>query len=342
MIDLRYSRWLGAVPSAQTPAWALIGQDGGQSIDVGGASLFVFSDTLLAPLQPHGGEPPPFPVTADGPCLFLGNCAAVGSGNALQQALGGMRYFCDDDGFPVEVIPSTAAERAAGLRFWPEHGIHVDGQVYLYYLGIESTGSSSVWDFRNTGVGLATVDVGSGVCERILRDGDWRLWRPIGDDFHLGVQVVAEGGHIYVFGSRRHGVVTDAVLARVERHRIADATAYAYLDAMGGWVGDARAAASLGACAGDYSVSFNPYLGRYLMAFVDGYAKKLLLRVADRLEGPYSDAVVVGRLPHRSASELLYCGFEHPQYAGDGGRRVYVSYSEPAFSRNSLLEVCFS
>ena len=68
----------------------------------------------------------------------------------------------------------------------------------------------------------------------------------------------------------------------------------------------------------------------------------MLLRLSDDLAGPYSPPEVVGRLPHLRSSELVYMGFEHPKFATDGGRRVFVSYCQPSFTLNTLLELCFA
>jgi hypothetical protein len=341
---IRSGRLLGAFPRTRTELWALVGQDGGQSVDLGASTLFLFSDTLLAPLRSvpgRGASRLPFRFQADGPCYFLANCAGVAFGRDLRDALASLRYFCGADGIPTQLLPPTPVERGFGLRFWPEHGVYLDGSVYLYYLGIQTTGQT-VWDFRNRGVGLAVLDPASGVCRRLRHDGDWRLWHPISDDLHFGVQVLAHGDHLYVFGSRRRGLRVDALLGRVPPEAISDPASYRYLQpGSGRWVADLRQAGSLGACGADYSVSFNPYLGSYLMAFVDSFTKQLFIRLADDVRGPYSPPRLVGRLPHLPSSELIYTGFEHPKFAADSGRRVYVSYCQPSFTPNSLLELCF-
>jgi hypothetical protein len=68
---------LGYAPAARGVGWALAGQDGGQSIDLGDRKLFVFSDTLLART---GRLNEPLPATFNrGNAVFLANCAAVSS-----------------------------------------------------------------------------------------------------------------------------------------------------------------------------------------------------------------------------------------------------------------------
>jgi Domain of unknown function (DUF4185) len=339
---VRYVRLTGSAPHTRTDAWVLVGQDGGQSVDIGGETLFLFSDTLLAPLlAPATAQMPPFPFDINGPCYFLANCAGIASGTDLRGALDGMRYLCDGEGIPALVVEPTRDEHRSGLRFWPLHGIWLHGRVYLYYIGIQATGASTMWDFRNRGIGIAVLDPGSGQSERMRHDGDWRLWQPSSDDLHFGVQILAHGGHLYVFGSRRRGFDTDGFVGWVAADDIADPAAYRFAVPGGQPVADLHEAGSLGPCGSDYSVSFNAHLGRYLMLYVDGFTKRLMLRLGDDIVGPYSAPVVVGGLPHLPSSELIYMAVEHPGFARDGGRRVAISYCQPSFTPNSLVEVGF-
>src|SRR5205809_530118 len=110
-----------------------------------------------------------------------------------------------------------------------EHGAYLNGCVYLYYIGIQTVDPTSIWGFRNVGSGLARFDPATGECERLLVRGGWRMWRPLGLDMHFGVQVVRDGEFCYVFGSVRHGLFSQAILARVRPDDIADLDAYTYL-----------------------------------------------------------------------------------------------------------------
>jgi hypothetical protein len=327
-------RHLGTAPLTTGAAWRLIGQDGGQTIELGGGeTLFVFSDTL---------------IEAAGNRVLLANCAALSNAGRLDEALAGLRYYEDHRGWPRQILRPNHDERRRNLRFWPAHGVYSGGKVWLFYLGIEFFNPSSDWGFRNLGAGLAVLDPATGEATRLRRghparpaEGDWCLWKAHGDDFHFGVQTLREGGWIYVYSSLRHGYHAQAGVARVEEERIGHPGAYTFLAADGSWTGSLADAASLGPCGNDFSVSFNPYLGRYLMAYVDPYAKVLHLRHAPRPWGPWSAPQAVGELPHHPGSELIFLGLEHPRFAEDGGRTVYLSYGQPHFVQNSLLALSF-
>jgi hypothetical protein len=97
----------------------------------------------------------------------------------------------------------------------------------------------------------------------------------------------------------------------------------------------------LGPCAADFSVSRNAHLDRYLMLYVDPYEKMLIVRTAEHVWGPYSDPQPIVVVPHAASTEMVYLGFEHPRFAVDGGKLVFVSYCQPHFTNNSLLALKF-
>ena len=101
-------------------------------------------------------------------------------------------------------------------------------------------------------------------------------------------------------------------------------------------------ASSLGECGSEYSVSYNHHLKQYLMVYVDSFNKTLWMRTADQRTGPFSTPLLIGRVPHESISELVFLAFEHPQFALDSGRQIMISYSQPYFILNALVEVAFS
>ena len=122
--------------------------------------------------------------------------------------------------------------------------------------------------------------------------------------------------------------------------RIADRDAYEYLVSPEGiWTRRFEEAGTLGPSAAAYSVSFNPYLGCYTMWLVDEYRKRLMLRTARNIWGPYDNQVDLIGLPHDPSSQLIYLGFEHPLFRQQDGRKVFLSYCEPHFASGSLVSL---
>lgn len=330
--------FLGAAHAGGGVGWALHGQDGGQSIPLGEETLFVFSDTLLSRSRDRAPLDRPTPANAH----FLGNCAAVSREATLDGALRNLRYYEDDRGFPREILAATPLERMAGHRFWPQHGIAIDGRVHLFYLGIHQFQAKSTWGFRATGSGLARFDPRTGIAERVLRDGEWRLW-PSTNDTRLGTQVVRDNTDLYVFGSRVQDERTSAIVARVPIDSIEDPSAYRYLASQrDDWSPNIADAHPLANTAAEFSVSFNDYLGAALMVYVEGFARELFVRTAPKVCGPYGPAVNVGKLPHRENAEVVALAFEHPSFARRGGKTIVVSYCQPHFTQNSLVSITFA
>ncbi len=332
---------LGAAPILSGEEWTLAGQDGGQSIDLKDSTLFVFSDTLLAKTAALESNPASRTFSRSN-SRFLANCAGIAREPSLRDALSKLEFFSDADGWPREIVQRDLEERLTGHRFWPEHGVLIGNMVYLFYVGVQQVRPRSTWGFEITGSGLASLDPTTGQCERVRIGGDWRLWRATDARVHWGVQTLAHGEHIYVFGTRREGPFRMAVLARVPADRIADSSAYEYLSSDApSWSGNPEDAFDLVSCSSEYSVSYNPYLRRYLMIYADGYEKILYLRTAEEVWGPYSESLRLGKLPYREDAEIVSQAFEHPKFAKGGGQTVIVSYCQPHFTQNSLVSITF-
>lgn len=346
-ISIRKARWIGPARRARGPGWVMVGQDGAQSIRCGESVLFFFSDTLLVlsgrdRLEQSQPAPPPVRAPEGMQTVFLANCAGLSEHADIGQALSTIRYFPQNDGLPREILSPDKREQFRKLRFWPEHGVCIGGRVYFYYLGIQTTNPDSIWGFRVLGTGLAVLDPRNGLCERATYRGDWIFWRNETDDLHYGVQVLAVEDWIYVFGSCRRGLETQAVLARVRPADLLDGNAYQYLSsAEPAWTSDPAGAALLGPASSEYSVGYNEYLGKYTLFYLDGYNKTLHLRLADCVWGPYTEPMPVFRIPAKDSSELVYLGFEHETFRRDGGRSVSISCCEPYFSLPSLLTLTF-
>ncbi|MDQ3927532.1 MAG: hypothetical protein M3328_00135, partial [Chloroflexota bacterium] len=165
----------------------MVGQDGGQTIALGEQVLFLFSDTLLAcssPTPQRNTVRAPFVTPFGEQGVFLANTAGLAPATKdIRQAQREIRYYTNAEGLPREILEPSPEERARSVRFWPEHGIYLDGKVFVYYLGIETTDPSTIWGFRNLGTGLAVLDPATGRCDRLRRDGDWLLWSGR-DDLH--------------------------------------------------------------------------------------------------------------------------------------------------------------
>jgi hypothetical protein len=313
----------------------MVGQDGGQSIPLDdGRSLFLFSDTLLAP--------PPSPLPSHRG-WFLGNCAAIGAATTqtLPLAMAELSYITDASGRPRELLPLTIVERAAGLRLWPEHGLCLDDKVIFFYLAIRQY-ESGTWGFAEVGTGLATLDLSTGHCVRWMDGNEWRPWPSLPPDCHCGVQLMRLDAVVYIFCSRPRGLHSEAFLARVPVAEMTQPRCYEFFRGEGPvWTQNFAEARPLTQCSSEYSVAFNQHLGCYLMTYVEAHTKQLCLRTAPEPWGPYSEALGVGIVLHHSSAQLVSLGFQHPQFDVDAGRTIFISYSQPHFTQNAMIELTF-
>lgn len=359
LLTVRAVADLGSLPRASGPGWTLVGQDGGQSIELGAAYrdhvLMVFADTLLAELP--SVAPPPLGRSAKGCSAqghrrrgrFLGNCAALvprlssGSVPAIEHSLTALDYYTDAEGWPREIFETTGLERACGVRLWPQHGLWVDGRVVLFYLAIQHLGKNS-WSFSEAGSGLALFDPGTGRAERVRReDGEWCFWPSVEDGLQVGVQVLkSHDGWVYLYASLRRDDQCVAHVARTRADTMHQPQTYTYYAGTGpSWTTDSVASPDLGPCGNELSVSWNEHLGRYLMIFLYGLEKRLCLRTAPDPWGPWSEVLDLGEVPHAARSPVVSLAFEHPTWARDGGRTIYITYCQPHFEQNHLLAITF-
>jgi len=157
--------------------------------------------------------------------------------------------------------------------------------------------------------------------------------------------VVKEKDNIYFFSSHFSEGKWYALLARTTEDGLSDPDSFEYLSSLKSlepqWDSDYSRSIHLTPCASEFSVSYNHYLGCYLMAYVDDGSKSLFFRTANYLWGPYSEPISAGKLPYLESAQVISLGFEHPQFSVDGGRVVYLSYSQPHFTQNALVAITF-
>jgi Domain of unknown function (DUF4185) len=339
-LALRSVRIAGVAPRSNGVNWTMAGQDGGQSIPLDCGSLFVFSDTLIALAPRQALSSLAIPLRRE-QAQFLGNCAAISDATDLPGAMSSLHYFTDAQDRPREILVPTLAERLAGYRFWPQHGITVGTRVYLFYLGILHHNQTDPWGFTEQGTGLAVLDIETSDCRRIWLNDDWRLWPALPAECHCGVQLLREADTVYIFSSRRGYPGYEAFLARVEQSRIEDPSAYEFFSGPAGWSPEIFDSVPLTKCSSEYSVTFNAYLGRYLMLYADAMSKALMLRTAPKPWGPFSKPTIAGGLPHQPHANLVSVCFQHAQFSGDEGRSIVLSYSQPQFVQNTFVSITF-
>ena len=116
--------------------------------------------------------------------------------------------------------------------------------------------------------------------------------------------VLREGSTLYVFGvpCGRFGSVS---LMKVAEASVLDKSAYRYFAGFEAgeprWsASEAEAATVAGGPVGELSVSFNSYLGRYVMAYLDPKKAAIVIREAPLPWGPWSAPTPIAPAPPSS------------------------------------------
>ena len=318
----------------------ITGQDAATSIPLAsGDALWLFGDTIEGPFNSIRGL-----TLAD----KLSNTAAL---VPAQEAVHGLRrfsFFASADGRrPREVLEYIPPEERSRQRLWPMHGVGVGDQVYVYYHRISLLPGVDVFEnFKLEGMGLAQARIGQWKFRRLTAAGGGReFWT--GDQPTFGVFVTPRENRLYVWGS----LMTGAFLARTEPSRVADLESYEYLVAAPqGNAGPAAArwsktfaptAPLFDGVPNEMSVSYNTHLGCFLAVHTYLRERRIVLRTAPDIAGPWSDPVDAYAPPSITKDELFYAAKEHPELARDGGRQIYVTYINSATYVPELIEITF-
>ncbi|HMI92745.1 MAG TPA: DUF4185 domain-containing protein, partial [Polyangiales bacterium] len=115
-------------------------------------------------------------------------------------------------------------------------------------------------------------------------------------------------------------------VGRVKLADVADYRAYRHWNGSD-WVDDpVQAVPVLSGVPGGLTVSFNRYLGKYLAVY-SGSADNVMLRSADRPEGPWATLGTFGTLPSDGTPGYSLAAAEHVALRDPCHRIIYVSYA---------------
>jgi hypothetical protein len=288
-------------------------RDGGSTALIGGRLLWFFGDTLLK--QP----------AADG-ASYRSNTAAwspTGSPAALQEPL-------DAHSAPSQFIPFTTDEEAYNLSkhdpndrvaIWPGSLVTTqDGAGLVFYVKLMVKGYLK---YDLLGTGLAR-----------LADGQDAATRAPGLLFNAPEPAFSEafvdGDLLYLYGtSLTPGTNGQMAVACVPLAQADSRPAYRFWNGQA-WVVDVSQSTSVfSGIPGSLSVSFNPYLGKYLSVHSQALSNRVVFQVAGAPQGPWSPpvALLTGEIP--ASGTVDYAGREHPELASGSGRTIVVSYYQP-------------
>ena len=310
------SNFFGTLWSASQARASVISQDGGQSFEVPGGSVWAFGDTF------KGYRAPDMTPHYEGGAV---SCSIAFLGQNARRYPPGLDYLVSTNGVvsPFEYLTN---EPPQSHRIWPLGGIYVNGQYYLFYSVIYLFGSGS-WDFRSVGTGLGRSHKPLGAYERLQPDGDWHY--PIEPSC-----ILAADGWLYLYAVAELKGKQGVELARVRAEKIEDPSAYEFYSGSGPHFSSRKedAAILVENVPGQVSVAWNAYLEKYVMASSSDFdhPRQIRFLVADAPYGPWSRPVASIDVPeYRQGKrvDLAYCAYFHPELFQNDGQVMNLTYS---------------
>ena len=326
----------------RTSGW--IGGDGASSTALGGERvLWMFGDTFVGRVQ-NGRR-----VDA----RLINNSAAIQTGREPSAAALAFIYRTLSDGGPAAFL--QPAEGAGWL--WPYHGVRTAEGLFLFLLQIEPAEGPAAFGFKLVATWLGKVTNPDEPPER------WNVSQqkiPWGHERRLfGSSVLLQGGTCYIYGTVDDAaggiMVKQMIVARVPAEKLGDFSAWRFF-AGGDWVAEVdRAGRVCENVASEFSVSYQPAAGRYVLVYTEGgLSSNIVLRFSSRPEGPWGEPVQVFRCPEVGWDPRVFCyaAKGHPELAAAADELI-VTYmanatdfalleSDARLYRPRFLRVAFS
>jgi hypothetical protein len=314
------------------------GADGATSLLLpSGDSLWMFGDTVEGPFKSIRE----LELTG-----LRSNTAAVVPKQDVSEGIKEFSFLADDSGRrPRQIVPFAGDENPAVHRVWPIHGVTVGGDIFLFYHRITLLKGVDVFaNFQLDGMGIARGELGKFNFTRLIApDGSREFWK--GKEPTFGVFAQLDDEHLYLWGS----LTTGMFLARTRPNAVDKLSSYEYLveapdlknpERVTRWSKTFRATAMLfDSVPNEMSASFNAYLQKYVAFHSLHRENKIVMRTAERITGPWSEAHVAYRPEKSNDSDLIYAAKEHPELAREGGRILYVTFVNSATYIPQLIEV---
>jgi hypothetical protein len=217
-------------------------------------------------------------------------------------------------------------------------------------------------DWEVAGVGLASFDTKTLTAERAF-DGEL-VW-PAG--LPQPMRTISQDGWVYVLlSTAQRQWSTDTILARVPLDEIESLSAYEYWQPPSGvdaghwvaglwnpdraaWQPELNQIDALWSQPGLHNgvqVSYNEYLDSWLAIYSSGFMSSISFRTADDLTGSWdgSESMLIDCQRFHASDDGFPCysGAQQDMYTQDGGRTIYVSYSNDEDYNVFLHEISFA
>ena len=295
------------------------GADGAATIDLeNGKILWLFSDTFIDTAG----------TGLRSNSVMINNTLAIQDGNELEKSKLSFYWKGERD------KPKSFFELPGKTWFWTGHGIVVKGKLVIFLFEEKST--SEGFGFESVGWTVAIID------NPIDEPKKWKIKYVKGPET-FGVivgssSVLKDSNYVYAFGVKEPGT-HETYLLRFENDKLTQGD----LLEMEWWVENAWTKevyeepkqAALFSGQTEFSVHFEPELGKFIQIQTYGFGQASIgYRLADQLQGPWSDPVIFYSPKLNHEKEFSYTANAHPELKSKG---MLVTYNVNNFDFGRLL-----
>jgi hypothetical protein len=292
----------------------IIGQDGGGSILLKGQqkSIWSFGDTSLA----------------SGRVVFGSTWAESDDQDASDGI--NLHFKKDQNGEPVQLSPSPAGDEQI---VWPgaTNMFSRDGKLFTDYIGVKL--NDPVKWIIQIGQGLArSISTISHIDQlEFVRTNAYWLVNEQDQLAGPGKPIYDAEDYVY-FSALDPRLINNqgTILSKVAKADVENKDAYQYWNGTS-WVLDRTQAVNI--LPADtyrnmpnlFTFGWNEYLHKWLMVYGSNNGKTIVMRIADDIVGPWSEAKVLVDCPPMFAS--CYFGNWHSEYDKESGKTIYLTTS---------------
>ena len=329
----------GSTGSAFTEAEALfhrdphwLGADAAFSVPLApGRTLWLFGDTFIATSDAY--------VRSES--VMVSNTVAIQTGADPRIASIAFEWRLDNDGSPAAFFPDPELGQ---LRYWPGHGIRIDGGPLVIFLYRTVMTPGQGLGFANAGFAVAVIN---------NPDAPLATWNtrivdaaPSTFDAVPATAVVQDGDYIIALAIRQEGAHAGA-LVRYSAVSLAQGD----VSRAEWWAGDVRGwvpETALGAggpafvmddAGSESSLHWDARTRSFIHVASYGFgASTIGLRTAAALTGPWSSPVTVYRPPESDGPRpFVYAAKAHPELSDGDAADLIVTYATNSFEFGDLF-----
>ncbi len=210
----------------------------------------------------------------------------------------------------------------------PTAGWSIQGRQFLWFMSVKQWKKPGRWEVNYSEIAYSDDDG-----NRWSRSGT----RWPGNSNFIQVAVAEQSGYVYFWGvpAGRFGGVK---LARVLPPDVLNKAAYRYYTGTGWSASETEGVLVVDPPVGELSVSWNPYLQRWIMMYLNESTARIELREAREPEGPWSAPWEIASARDYPA---LYGAFMHGKFVENNGETVYFLMSRFGPYNVFLMQVKF-